>query len=212
MAEESGQNYKNNMITKVLPLIEDVVEQLEKGIQVLDIGCGSGNATNTLAKVFPNSTFIGVDFCEPPIIKAKKDAKMLGLTNVGFEQHDAAKIDFKTEFGLITSFDAIHDQAYPEVVLKNIYKHLTDGGTYLMVDIDASSKLEDNMEHPLAPALYSMSVAHCMTVSLAQGGRGLGTMWGRQQAIEMLQDAGFTSTVVKNIEKDIMNAYYISKK
>ena len=212
MAEESGQNYKNNMITKVLPLIEDVVEKLENGIQVLDIGCGSGTATNTLAKVFPNSTFIGIDLCEPPIIKAKKDAKMLGLTNVNFEQHDAAKVDFKTGFDLITTFDAVHDQAYPDVVLKNIHRHLTDDGTYLMVDIDASSKLEDNMEHPLAPALYSMSTAHCMTVSMAQGGKGLGTMWGRQQATKMLKDAGFTTTNIKNIEKDIMNAYYISKK
>ena len=212
MAEESGQNYKNNMVTKVLPLIEDVVEKLERGIQVLDIGCGSGTATNTLAKVFPNSTFIGIDICEPPIQKAKKDAKLLGLTNVSFEQHDAARVDFKTKFDFITTFDAIHDQAYPDRALRNIHKHLTNDGTYLMVDIDASSKLEDNMDHPLAPALYSMSTAHCLTVSLAQGGRGLGTMWGRQRAIEMLKEAGFTSTVVRNIEKDIMNAYYISKK
>ena len=137
---------------------------------------------------------------------------MLGLTNVSFEQHDAAKVGFKTRFDLITTFDAVHDQAYPDVVLENIHKHLKDDGTYLMVDIDASSKLEDNMEHPLAPALYSMSVSHCMTVSLAQGGRGLGTMWGRQQATKMLKEAGFTSTFIKNIEKDIMNAYYISKK
>lgn len=212
MAEESGQNFRNNMVTQILPLLGDGIERLEKGIQVLDLGCGSGTAVNTLAKVFPKSSFTGVDLCKEPLLQAKKDAKMLGLKNVGFVRQDAAKVDFKTQFDLITTFDAIHDQAHPDVVLKNIHRHLKEGGMYLMVDIDASSNLEENMDHPLAPALYSMSTSHCMTVSLAQGGRGLGTMWGRQKALEMLREAGFASTVVKHIEKDIMNAYYISKK
>jgi ubiquinone/menaquinone biosynthesis C-methylase UbiE len=212
MAEESGQNFKNNMITKVLPLLDQGIEQLEKGIQVLDIGCGSGTAINTLARVFPKSNFVGIDICEAPLEQAKKDAEALGLTNVGYVVQDAAKVDFKTRFELITTFDAIHDQAHPDRVLKNIYRHLKEGGTYLMVDIEASSNLEENMEHPLAPALYSMSTAHCMTVSLAQGGQGLGTMWGRQKAMEMLKEAGFKKTELKYVEKDIMNAYYISKK
>ncbi len=212
MAEDSGQNYKSNLITEMIPLIDGMIEKLEKGINVLDIGCGSGTAMNTLAKVFPNSTFIGIDFCKGPIDQAVKDATMLKLHNATFLKMDAAELDFYNKFDLITTFDAIHDQAFPNKVLKNIYSNLNVGGTYLMMDIDASSNLEENLEHPLAPSLYSISTAHCMTVSLAQGGMGLGTMWGTQKAAQMLKEAGFKSTVVKRIEKDIMNAYYISEK
>jgi len=212
MAEDSGQNFKSNLITEMIPLINGIVEKLEKGINVLDIGCGSGNAVNTLAKVFPNSTFIGIDFCIEPIEQAIRDSKMLKLDNATFLKMDAADLDFYNKFDLITTFDAIHDQGFPDKVLKNIYNNLNNGGTYLMMDIDASSNLEENLEHPLGASLYSISTAHCMTVSLAQGGMGLGTMWGRQKAQQMLKEAGFKSTVLKRIEKDIMNAYYISIK
>ena len=212
MAEDSGQNFKSNLITQMLPLMDGMIEKLGKGISVLDIGCGSGTAINTLAKVFPNSTFSGIDFCKEPLEQAVKDCKMLKLDNATFLKMDAVDLDFYNKFDLITTFDAIHDQVFPDKVLKNIYNNLNEGGTYLMMDIDASSNLEENLEHPLAPALYSMSTAHCMTVSLAKGGMGLGTMWGRQKAQEMLKEAGFKSTIIKRIEDDIVNAYYISVK
>lgn len=212
MAEDSGQNFRNNMLSKILPLVKGLVDRLDDGIKVLDVGCGSGTALNTMAKIFPNSTFLGVDLCEEPLKQARNDAAMLNLTNVNFFRGDATHLKMGQEFDLITTFDAIHDQAYPDKVLDNIYLHLSKKGVYLMVDIDASSKLEENLKHPLAPALYSISTSHCMTVSLAQGGMGLGTMWGRQKACEMLKTAGFKKTDIKRVDGDIMNAYYISHK
>lgn len=212
MAEDSGQNFRSNLITQMIPLIDGIIEKLEKGINVLDIGCGSGTAVNTLAKVFPNSTFLGIDFCEEPLEQAAKDSKMMNLDNSTFLKMDAAQLNFSDKFDLITAFDAIHDQAFPDEVLKNIYYFLNDGGVFFMMDIDASSNLEGNLNHPLGPALYAMSTTHCMTVSLAQGGMGLGTMWGTQKSLEMLKEAGFKSTIIKRIKNDIMNAYYISIK
>ncbi len=212
MAEESGQHLGNNLITKILPLIDGIIDQLDKGINVLDIGCGSGTALNTLAKVFPNSNFTGIDLCKEPIRKAIKVAKNLNLENVSFLRLDGSNFHFDTKFDFITTFDTIHDQARPDKVLKNIYNSLTDEGTYLMMDIYASSYLEDNIDHPLAPALYSMSTAHSMTVSLAQKGMGLGSMWGYQQATKMLSNAGFSDIKIELIPEDMMNAYYIAKK
>ena len=81
-----------------------------------------------------------------------------------------------------------------------------------MVDIAASSNLEENVEHPLGPILYAVSTTHCMTVSLAQGGEGLGTVWGEQKAMELLDEAGFTEVDVTWVEGDILNNYYISRK
>ena len=81
-----------------------------------------------------------------------------------------------------------------------------------MLDIRASSLLEENMKHPLGPFLYTISCNHCMTVSLADDGAGLGTMWGEQVASQMLREAGFTQIEIKHVEGDISNSYYIASK
>jgi hypothetical protein len=81
-----------------------------------------------------------------------------------------------------------------------------------MVDVAASSHLHENVEHPLGPFLYTVSTMHCMTVSLEQGGDGLGTVWGEQKAKQMLSDAGFGGVEVKQVEGDILNNYYIARK
>ncbi len=106
-------------------------------------------------------------------------------------QRDVATLDVADAYDVITVFDAIHDQAHPARVLANIYRALRPGGVFLMVDIKASSRLEDNVGVPFASYLYTVSTMHCMSVSLGLDGDGLGTVWGRQLATSMLADAGF---------------------
>src|SRR5207244_5936072 len=129
-----------------------------------------------------------------------------------FEAQDVSHLDSPGRYDLITAFDSIHDQARPTQVLAAIAKALRSRGMFLMVDIAASSHLEENMDHPLAPFLYTISCNHCMTVSLAEDGAGLGTMWGEQVAGQMLREAGFTQLEVKHIKGDIANSYYIAFK
>ena len=112
----------------------------------------------------------------------------------------------------MTTFDAVHDQARPDLMLAGIAAALRPGGVYLCVDTSASSKLAENLNHPLATFLYTVSCMHCMTVSLADGGMGLGTMWGEQTARKMLGEAGFTSVEAKRVDGDIVNAYIIASK
>jgi hypothetical protein len=81
-----------------------------------------------------------------------------------------------------------------------------------MIDIAASSHVHENLDHPLGPALYTASIFHCMSVSLANGGPGLGTMWGEQQALELLHDAGFGDVEIKRVESDFLNNYYVARK
>ncbi len=212
MAEESAGVVDATLLEVTLPLIPGIVKRLEQGIEVLDVGCGQGHAINTMARAFPKSRFTGYDFSEEGVAAGKKEAKSWGLSNSKFAVKDVATIDDKAAFDLITAFDAIHDQAHPGRVLKGIADALRPGGTFLMVDIAASSNLEENLQHPLAPMLYSISTLHCMTVSLALGGDGLGTVWGEQLACKMLAEAGFTNVDVKSVEGDIMNAYYVATK
>ncbi len=122
------------------------------------------------------------------------------------------RLDEEASYDLITTFDAVHDQADPAAVLKGIADALRDDGVYLMQEIAGSSHVHKNMAHPLAPFLYAVSTTHCMTVSLAQGGEGLGTMWGEEKAKEMLRDAGFGRVEVKQLPHDFVNSYYIVTK
>ena len=210
MAEESQQTVLPALINEILPLIP-TFEKLKTGIKVLDVGCGSGRAINLMAKSFPNSNFTGYDFSSEAIQNAKNEAEKLGLTNISFEKQDAASFSKESYFDVITAFDAIHDQANPDKVLENIKNALKPDGVFMMQDIRASSKLENNMDHSLAPYLYTVSCLHCMTVSLALEGKGLGAMWGKELATQMLNDAGFSSVQVKELNHDPINYYYVSK-
>jgi 2-polyprenyl-3-methyl-5-hydroxy-6-metoxy-1,4-benzoquinol methylase len=212
MADESGQVFDATLVDITLPLVPGLVERLQQGIDVVDVGCGSGHAVNLMAAAFPNSRFTGYDFSADAIAVGRAEAARLGLTNARFEVQDVAAIDASTRYDLITAFDAIHDQAHPDRVLAAISEALRPGGTFLMVDIAGSSKLEENLDHPLGSYLYTVSNMHCMTVSLAQGGAGLGTMWGEQQALRMLADAGFARVDVEHVPGDIINSYYIARK
>ena len=103
---------------------------------------------------------------------------------------DAAKIHGKKEFfelfDYICAFDAIHDQSYPLEALKGIRYMLAPGGMFSMIDIKASSNQADNVDHPMGPFLYTVSLMHCMPVGLNDNGTGLGMMWGQEKAEAIL--------------------------
>jgi 2-polyprenyl-3-methyl-5-hydroxy-6-metoxy-1,4-benzoquinol methylase len=212
MGEMSADIFDATLVDVTLPLASGLVERLQSGIDVADIGCGQGHAINLMAKAFPKSRFIGYDFSEQGIAAGKAEAKAWGLTNAHFEVKDVATLGESRAFDLITAFDVIHDQAKPRRVLQGIADSLKPNGVFLCVDIAASSNLGENMGHPLGPMLYSVSTLHCMTVSLALNGDGLGTVWGTQKAKELLHGAGFTEIDIKSVEGDIFNAYYIARK
>src|ERR687889_526639 len=204
MAEDSGQTVLPALTDHILPLVPGLTERLEAGIDVLDVGCGSGRALNLMARTFPNSRFLGYDLSEEAIARACAEAQEHGTTNARFEVEDAATLDEEASYDLITTFDAVHDQADPAAVLIGIANALREDGVYLMQDIAGSSHHNNNLEHPIGPFLYTISCMHCMTVSLAQGGAGLGAAWGEELALQMLREAGFGPVEVKRLEHDIM--------
>lgn len=212
MREESAQTFDATLIDVALPLVPGLVDELSAGIEVVDIGCGAGHAINLMAKAFPVSRFVGYDISEEAVNAGKEEAHEWGLTNVTFEMRDAASLGVRETFDLATTFDAVHDQAHPAAVLRGIYEALKPGGVYFCIDVAASSNLEENLEHPLGPFIYAVSTMHCMTVSLAYDGDGLGTAWGEQKAVEMITTAGFTDLKVKKVDGDILNNYYIAHK
>jgi SAM-dependent methyltransferase len=212
MADSNGRIFDETLVQVTLPLVPGIEDRLRAGIDVLDVGCGSGHAINVMARAYPESRFVGYDFSEEAVTSGRSEAEALGLTNARFEVRDVARAASGTAFDFITSFDSIHDQARPATVLSGIAASLKDDGIYLMVDIAASSHLERNLDHPMAPFIYSISTLHCMSVSLGLDGEGLGAAWGEEMAVEMLGDAGFGNVEVKRIEGDPTNNYYIARK
>lgn len=210
MAENSGAVFDALLLDSILPLVPGLRERLAAGIAVADVGCGRGHAINLLARTFPASRFTGFDFSEQGLAAARAEAQALGLDNVRFVLQDVSTLSANQEYDLITAFDAIHDQAKPRTVLARIARALRPGGSFLMSDVAADSDLAANRMHPFGTGLYTISTMHCMTVSLALGGEGLGTMWGEQQARELLAEAGLVVQDVERVAGDPFNAYYIA--
>jgi SAM-dependent methyltransferase len=210
-AEMSGVVHDATLVSRIVPAA-GMTDRLSAGIDVLDVGCGKGHSLNILAKAFPKSRFVGIDLCAEAASAGRDEASSLGLTNVRFEQRDAAELDSLAAYDFVTAFDTIHDQGDPAGVLARIRAALRPGGTFLCVDIAASSNLADNVGHPIGAALYAVSTMHCTPVSLAQkGGAGLGTMWGQELALEMIGNAGFRDVSVQRVEGDLMNNYYVAR-
>ena len=195
--------------------LRDMTDRLAAGIRMLDAGCGRGRILTRLATLYPRSRFVGMDLSSEAIDWARADATRAGLTNLAFDMADLS--DFNTTappgaFDFVTTFDAIHDQGKPLNVLEGIHRTLRSDGVYLMQDINGTGHLERDLDHPVATFLYSVSCMHCMTVSLAQGGEGLGTMWGEEKTREYLHQAGFRAVTTHRLAHDIMNNWYVVTK
>jgi len=215
MAEDSGQSVLSSLESHIVPLVPGLREKLTSGIHVLDLGCGRGRIINRLAELYPKSRFTGMDLSSDAVLSAWAEAAQKKLRNIEFIVTDLSHFDESAEvesFDLIATFDAIHDQAKPLNVLRGIHRALRCDGVYLMQDIKGSSDIHNNMDHPLGPALYTISCMHCMTVSLAQNGEGLGAMWGEEKTREYLANAGFRGVEKKELAHDIQNNWYVVRK
>ncbi len=211
MDQRFRREYNEKLFDGYIRVVPGLEERLKAGIDVCDIGCGTGHNINLMAARYPESNFTGYDIAEDAIGLARAEAAGMGLKNASFEVQDATRLPDGLKFDLITTFDAIHDQANPQASLNQIGRCLSENGVYLMIDIKASSNLENNLENPLAPYLYTVSTMHCMTVSLAENGAGLGTVWGQELATEMLAEAGFTDIEILD-SSNPTNCIYVCRK
>lgn len=215
MAEDSGQSVLSSLESHIVPLVPGLTDQLAAGIQVLDVGCGRGHIVNRLAELYPKSRFTGMDFSSEAIMTAWEEAADKKLRNVEFIVSDLSEFHRKAEiaaYEMVSTFDAVHDQAMPLNVLRGIHRTLKPAGVYLMQDIKGSSEVHKNLDHAIGTFLYTISCMHCMTVSLAQNGEGLGAMWGEEKTREYLKQAGFGSIEKHELAHDIQNNWYVVRK
>ncbi len=204
--------FDTQLLDAYVPLVPGLDAQLRAGTRVADVACGTGHALVLLARAFPASTFTGFDFDEGAIARARAEAGGAQLDNVTFGVADAATLAVDERFDVVFVFDALHDQVDPVAVLDRIHTALAPGGLFVMKEPHAADTLEENLDNPMAPLLYAVSTLHCMTVSLAHGGAGIGTVFGEQLARRMLADAGFVDLVVLPAPGDPGDAVYVATK
>jgi SAM-dependent methyltransferase len=209
--ERSFEPWNNhNLLRKVLPSMDGVVDLLHGGARVADVGCGAGGAVLLMAEAFPESTFVGYDISRHALDRAEAKLAESGLSNARFADPRDEPMPDDGSVDLVTTFDCIHDMAHPKPVIGAIRSALGDDGHWLLVDIRAAETLAGNIEqNPMASLLYGVSVLACMSSALSEpGGEGLGTLGlPASKAQDMAEQAGFTRFRTLDVQHP-MNAFY----
>jgi ubiquinone/menaquinone biosynthesis C-methylase UbiE len=181
--------YKAHLLGEWLPSLDGVVAKLERGAKVADVGCGHGASTLIMAKAFPNSEFVGIDFHDASIAQAREHAR--GLGNVRFEAARAQDYAGRG-FDLVTMFDALHDMGDPVGAATHARETLRHDGTLMLVEPRAGDSLADNL-NPVGRVFYAFSASVCVPASLNQEvGAALGAQAGEKKLAEVLRKGGFS--------------------
>jgi 2-polyprenyl-3-methyl-5-hydroxy-6-metoxy-1,4-benzoquinol methylase len=183
--------YKHHLVQDWIPAMPGVQERLEAGGIACDVGCGGGLAAITIAKAFPKARVVGYDVHEGSVERARRNAADEGVSDrVTFEVADGAELP-EDRFDLVSTFDVVHDSVDPVGLMTSVGRSLREGGTYLVLEMNASHDVEEN-RNPLGKFLYNVSTLYCMTTSLAHGGAGIGACMGEPKARELAYASGFS--------------------
>jgi 2-polyprenyl-3-methyl-5-hydroxy-6-metoxy-1,4-benzoquinol methylase len=184
--------YETWVAQEWIPAVPDIHDRLIAGGEAAEVGCGAGQCLIPVAKAYPNSRFFGFDVDQTSIDRARRKADQAGVAGrVSFERIAAEQLTFDGRFDLAMAFNCIHDMARPRQVLATICRLIKPDGAALWSEARAADSLEDNL-NPQARTMFASSTMHCMTVSLAQGGEGLGSVIGEAKARAMAREAGFS--------------------
>jgi SAM-dependent methyltransferase len=183
--------YNANLLTAWLPALDGVLDKLERGISVADVGCGHGSSTILMAKAFPNSKFTGSDYHAGSIETARERAREAGLDNVQFEVAPAAGFTGR-KYDFVTMFDCLHDMGDPAGAARHVREALAGDGTWMIVEPGAGDRVEENL-NPVGRAYYGFSTLLCTPASLSQEvGLALGAQAGEARIRDVVTSGGFT--------------------
>jgi 2-polyprenyl-3-methyl-5-hydroxy-6-metoxy-1,4-benzoquinol methylase len=211
-ADLSRGAYHGDVLDRKLAAVPGLVERLRSGLDVLDAGCGHGAAAVAVAEAFHATRVVGYDVAETGVAAARAGAAQLGIRNVRFERRDVADLAERESYDVVLALDVVHDLARPYEALRAFREALRPGGVLLVSEHAVSSRPEENVGHPFMPALYVVSLFHCLAGSLSEGGAGLGLAWGDEAIRAALADAGFVDVELSPIEDDPFNAHYVARR
>ena len=184
--------YRGSLLSEWLPALDGVVEQLEGGITVADVGCGHGHSTILMAQAFPRSRFRGFDTHAASIDEARRNAVEAGVADrVTFEVAGATNYP-GTDYGLVCFFDCLHDMGDPIAAARHAAQVIASDGTVMLVEPFANDRVEDNIS-PVARLYYAASTMVCCAHAISEGGSlVLGAQAGEARLGEVFRKAGLT--------------------
>ncbi|EFO17845.1 hypothetical protein LOAG_10653 [Loa loa] len=202
MASISEAAHKENIISKFVPATEMQNKLEEGGIHILDVGCGRGMHIAELASHYPKCFFTGIDLSLEAVVGAnkKRDEANAGLDNVSYMQMNGQMMrdDWTEKFDWVMMFSACHDQMRPDHCLKEIYRVLKPDGLFSMFETDGTSNVYKDKEMNTSTFMYGLSLSHCLPIGMnSEDAMGLGAMWGREKAKQLLGDAGFKKIEIR---------------
>ncbi len=198
------------LLPVVLPALDDVVEKLQGGATVADVGCGAGGAVLLMAAAYPTSQFVGYDISRYALGRAAEKLESSGVANARFVDPRDEPLPQNGSVDLITTFDCIHDMTHPQEMMHAIRQAIAPDGSWLLVDIKALDTFAENVKkNPMASLMYGISVLSCMSSALSEhDGAGLGTLGlSERRAREMSEAAGFTRFRKMSVDHSV-NAFY----
>jgi len=203
--------YRALLVPFALPRVPGLVEALERGARVADVGCGAGVALVEMAQAFPKSEFHGYDISRHALERAEANRRAAGVENAFFHDARSEPLPGDARFEFVATFDCLHDMTDPAGVIAGIRAALADSGVWLIADIKARESYEANVEkNPMAALMYGTSVLTCMSSALSEpGGLGLGTLGLHEDLVRrMAEQAGFTRFETLDLGHPV-NAFYV---
>lgn len=216
MAADAAQTIASSLIAWILPLDEStLISDLEAGIDVLDVECGTGINLITLAKEYPRSWFTGYDSNAARIAIAQEAAEKEGLKNIRFKRVQITETSETSAYDLITCFGGLIETGDVRNVISRVHEALRRGGTFLLQDVAASSDPRSNRSHPAGPLLYTISVMFSVPATLHKTGNAenaVGMMWGNDRALGLIREVGFKCDGMRHLKDDHCNVFFFASR
>lgn len=200
---------RQELVPRILPALDGVVEKLEAGGVAADVGCGGGVALTTMAQAFPKTQFHGYDPSTHAIDRCREKVADLGLDNVSLFVAGGEKLPVEATYDFLITFDCLHDMTRPGDVIEAIRRSMKADGSWLIKDIRSQPTFKENMRNPMLAMFYGFSVSACMSSALSEpGGAGLGTLgFNPEVAQRMVEAGGFTRFTLRDFDEP-SNLYY----
>ena len=212
MAADSAQTIASSLVDWILPMGQGmVVSDLKEGIDVLDVGCGSGFNLITLAREYPKSWFTGYDINPAHIAIARNAAEKEKLRNIRFKCVAITESMESAAYDLITCFGGLVETGDVSNVIRRIHQALRQGGTFLLQDVASSSNVKENRAHPAGPLLYAISVIYSLPATIAKTGspkEAFGVMWGNDRVLGLVREEGFKCDGPRTLPEDHCNVFF----
>ena len=196
------------LISTVLPSVDGLVEKLESGADVADVGCGGGISVRAVAERFPASTIVGYEPSGHAVARARR--RVAGIANASVHQARGEELPVGARYDLVIALDCMHDVPFPDRVASAIHRCLKENGVWLIKDMKCSEVFERNLRNPMLAMQYGYSVSACLlSAASAEGAAALGTLGFPPVVAERIaREAGFSSFREIRLEDDPTHLYY----